>query len=425
MSFNLSLPYRLWTCRLSSGEARAFLLDSQGLPDDYSTLYVTCKLRNTGKSVASQEAALNAINILYSHCLQQKIDLVLRFKQGQFLDRWEVEALRGVVQRSFGPEQKARAKVIELGKGKKGHAYRPQMVKSETQRSRLTYIARYLEWLAHELNATRENSRSVDINAMCRHVLAIRPDGKTFGEDVDNNLFTVDQNEILNHVIEPSSTQNPFDPKVQLRNKLLVYLLRSLGKRRGEVLNIRLSDIHFSQHRIDIVRRADDRNDPRIKQPLVKTREHSVPLYPEMEALIEQYLLARRQVPGARKHPYLLVTHQSGPTQGQPMTIAALNKVFRVLKVSHPELKSIHPHLLRHFHGDTMAKVQLDRPQTVQSRETDRRTRNFLAGRRPESGVDATYTARTISQQASKVSMRTQQETMKAVYLPKAKGDKA
>jgi integrase len=425
MSLSISLPYRLSTTRFRSGEARAFLLDSQGVPEDHSTLYVTSKLRNTGKPLATQEAALNAINILYAHCLKNNIDLVPRFKQGRFLDEWEVEAMRGTVQRNFGPKQKAHAKVIELGQGKKGHFYQPPAVQPGTQRGRLTYIARYLEWLANQLNAKRENSRTLEIEAMCRHVRAIRPDGKTSGEDINKNRFTTHQNAILNDVVEPGSPENPFDPKVQVRNKLLVYLCRSLGKRRGEVLNIRLSDINFPAHRIDIVRRADDPVDPRKKQPLVKTREHSIPLYPEMEELIKQYIHARRQVPGARKHPYLLVTHQPGPTQGQPMTISAQNKVFSVLKASHPDLAGIHAHLLRHFHGDTMATVQLDGPQSIQSRETDRRTRNFLAGRRPESEVDATYTARAISQQASKVSIRTQRETMRTVRIPKAEGDEA
>jgi integrase len=418
VSITSSLPFRLWTTRLPSGEARSFLLNSLGVPDSYSTLFVTVTLRNAGKSVASQEAALNAINILYRHCDKHQIELLRRFKRGEFLDRWEVEALRSAVQQSFGPEQNALAKVIELGKRKKGHHYQSEPVATQTQRARLTYIARYLEWLANELNARRDNSRSLNAAAMCAHIYGVRPAASARGEDVDKNRFTRAQNKILNDVIEPGSDRNPFEPIVQLRNKLLVYLLRSIGKRRGEVLNIRVGDIRFSAHRIDIVRRADDPNDPRERQPLVKTNEHSIALYPELEDLIQEYLQVRREIPGTRKHPYLLVTHQACPTRGQPMTIEALRKVFRVLKTSAPALRSIHPHLLRHFHGDTMAQVQQDGSQSPESRETARRTRNWLAGRRPESEVDALYTRRAIEKEAADVSRRTQRETMRLQRVP-------
>lgn len=413
MSFSTSPPFSLWTTRLPSGEARAFLVDSLGVPDSYSTLFVTVMLRNAGKSVALQEATLNAINVLYRHCQKQCIDLQLRFKRGQFLDRWEVEALRSTVQQSFGSEQKALAKVIELGKGKRGHRYRSKPVATKTQRGRLTYIAQYLGWLANELNADREDARSLEIAAMCKQIYAIRPPESERGEHVDKDRFTRAQNEVLNDIIEPGSGRNPFKSAVQLRNKLIVYLLRSIGKRRGEVLNIRLADVKFSEHRIDIVRRADDPNDPRERQPLVKTNEHSIPLYPELEDLIQEYMQVRRKIPGTRKHPYLLVTHQTGRTLGHPMTIEALRKVFRVLKTSDPALRRIHPHILRHFHSDTMAQVQQHGPQTPQSRETARRTRNWLAGRRPESEVDAVYTRRAIEKEAADVSARTQRETMR------------
>ncbi len=302
MSFS-GLPFRLQTYRLPGGEARAFLLDSVGVPDSYSTLYVTATIRNAGKSVATQEAALNSINVLYLHCQEHEILLPDRFRRGEFLDRWEVEALRSTVQRNFGPERQALAKLVELAKVKKGHAYALAPVDVTTQRQRLSYIAAFLRWLAHEMSARRENSRSVAIVAMCEHILAVRPNSKRRGEHLDKNKFTKAQNETLNQLIEPDSPSNPFKRELQLRNKLLIYLLRSLGKRRGEVLNLRIADIKLREQRIDIVRRNDDPADPRTRQPLVKTREHSVPLYPELQALIEKYTAQRRTVPGARKHP--------------------------------------------------------------------------------------------------------------------------
>lgn len=209
--------------------------------------------------------------------------------------------------------------------------------------------------------------------------------------------------------IEIDGPMNPFAKSTQLRNALLICMMRLLGKRRGEVLNIQLRDIRLREQEIDIVRRADTVEDPRRLQPLVKTRQHTIPFGESLLSLISAYLKQRREVPGATKQPYLFVTHKAGPSQGQPMTIDALKEVFKKLRQSDARLSHLHPHLLRHFHSDQLAKIQQE-GFGGQDAEAHRRQRNYLSGRSPSSDLDFIYTERELSRQSRSVSLRLQQE---------------
>lgn len=415
MSSKQPLPFHLKTSLFASGERRAFLVDNDRQPEPYSTLYVTMRVRNAGLSVATQLAALTSINVLFAHAAQSGINLFERFKAGDFLDRYECEALRRSVETSHGPETKRQAVVVAIGKGKRGYVPSTRTVARATQFMRYTHIARYLNWLGGELSGESGDTRASAIDAMTANILALRPNLPKGSGDIDKNKFSKDDDALLVSVITPSSERNPFLPAVQVRNMLLVDLLRITGKRRGEVLNIRVSDIDLPKRQINIVRRANDKHDPRVNQPLVKTRSHTVPIGQSVVDLIGRYLAVRRTVPGAAKQPYLLVTHKSGPTQGQAMTIEALKEVFRTIKKAEPRLSHLHPHLLRHFSSDQIARKQHEEPASANNRESHRRERNYLAGRAPDSDVDALYTMRETDRQARAVSLRVQEDLAKSV----------
>lgn len=408
-----SLPYRLNTTRFESGIRRAFLVDAEGMPEPYSTLYVTMRVRNASQSVATQQGVLNAINVLFAHATKAGINLVERFKAGQLFDSLDCEALRRSVQVNYGPEAKRQALVVALGRGKRGYFRSARPVAQATQYQRLSYIARYLAWLGRELAGESGDGRAAAIAAMTENILALRPIVPSNGNNNDANAFTRDDDVLLRQVITTGSPLNPFTLTVQLRNELIVALMRLLGKRRGEVLNIRVRDIDLARRQINIVRRSDDPLDPRAHQPLVKTRAHTTPIGNHLIHLINEYLVERRKVPGATKQPYLLVTHKSGPTQGQAMTIEALKEVFKAIKRAEPRLSHLHPHLLRHFNSDEIANTQFSEAPNAAVREQHRRQRNYLAGRAPESEMDGHYTQRETERQAMVTSLRLQEDLSK------------
>lgn len=394
------------------GERRAFLIDDHGVPEPYSTLYVTMRLRNAGKSVATQEAHLNSINILLAHAAEHRLALYERFQSHSLLNAMECEALRVSVQQHRGPAAKSWDNVLSIKGGKNGHVYRGIAVKPAQQHSRLTHIANYLQWLWQYLSSTggnqSVNQAAYELDRMVRNILALRPMVATKGSDVTKPEFTREHYAVLSIAIKPGSEHNPFNSTVQLRNQLIVSLMALLGERRGGILNLRVGDINFGKSQINIVRRADSREDPRIHQPRVKTREHTFPVGPILMDLLRQYLDLRRSMASARKHPYLFVTHKSGPTFGKPMSIPGINQVFKTINDAALGIPTLHPHLLRHFFHTQLAEEQLSQPTTPQSRETDRRVRNELAGRRPDSEVDAAYTKHAIEREATRMALKLQ-----------------
>lgn len=396
----------------SNGERRALLIDDLGVPEPYSTLYVTMRLRNAGKSVATQEAHLNSINVLLAHALDHRIELNERFGRNSILNAMECEALRLSVQQHRGPAAKAQQNVLSIKGGKHGHVYKGMTVKPAQQHSRLTHIASYLQWLWQYLSSTglRQNNDqgAYELDRMVRNILVLRPMVSNRGRDVTKPEFTRQHYAVLSAAMKPGSEHNPFSSEVQLRNQLIISLMALLGERRGGILNLRVGDINFGKSQIDIIRRSDSKEDPRIHQPRVKTREHTIPVGPALMDLIRQYLALRRSIPGIGKRPYMLVTHKPGPTQGKPMTIAGLNQVFKTINDAALGIPKLYPHLLRHFFQTQLAEEQLSQPATPQSRETDRRVRNELAGRRPDSEVDSIYTKHAIEREAAKVALKVQ-----------------
>lgn len=392
MSLSQPLPFQLSRALLPGGERRSFLVGQNGMEDDYSSLFVVSTIRNPGLSVASQEAALNAVNVLSGFCRHHQIDLAARLQAGTYLSFLECEALSNFARQSFGAEAKRHQKIVSLGKVRRGYAYAIPAVARQTHFKRLTHIADFVEWMAKYLLTHVSTERMTRIAEMRREILRHRGSSAPSRDDFDVKPFTLRHNKILNDLIAPGSERNPFSPELQLRNLLLVELHRQTGIRRGEALSIQVRDIDHVKRQITIRRRHDASDDPRVDQPVAKTEGRTIPISVYLTELLVQYVNQRRTVPGATKHRYLFVTHKSGPTQGQPMSKAALKEVFGTLAEADERISHIRAHLLRHFFSNELAKLQQEQGGDEDSRELHKRVRNYLAGRKQHSEVDAVYT---------------------------------
>lgn len=400
MSISQSLPFQLAKALLPNGERRPYLVGRDGMEDDYCSLFAVSTLRNRGLSVASQEAALNAVNVLSGFCQVKQIDLAGRLRAGKYLTSIECEALSNFARQSFGAEARRYQKVVALGKVRRGYAYAVPSVARHTHFKRLTHIADFVEWMAKYLLTHLSPERMLRIAEMREDVLRHRGSASPVRDDFDDEEFTQRHNQALNDVIAPGSERNPFRPELQLRNLLLVELLRQTGIRRGEVLSLQVRDVDHVKRQITVRRRHDATDDPRVDQPVSKTDGRTIPISVYLTELIVQYVAQRRTVPGATKHRYLFVTHKAGPTQGQPMTKAALKEVFETLAASDELLSSVRTHLLRHFFSSELAKLQHESGADEDSKDLHRRVRNYLAGRKQHSEVDAVYTQMETKRQA-------------------------
>ncbi|HFX3164121.1 TPA: tyrosine-type recombinase/integrase, partial [Pseudomonas aeruginosa] len=175
-------------------------------------------------------------------------------------------------------------------------------------------------------------------------------------------------------------------------------------------LNVKISDINFQSEELTVVRRADDPEDPRKDQPLVKTRDRKIPLSPGLCKLTHEYITkTRRATEGARRHPFLFIAMGTGA----PLSLSAVNVIFAELRNAfNGEFDAVTPHVLRHTWNDRFSDV-MDKLKVSEAEEE--RMRSFLMGWAPTSKTSASYTRRHIRLKAQQVSLAMQSKQAEGV----------
>jgi len=359
------------------------LVDSSGLPLYYPNLYVTTQVRNKSLSFSAMESTLSGISVLNRFLDERGGDFQLRFHEGRFLDDSELDAIRDYCQikfrtRTTREDSKGVFTLEEL-------QWSDEKVSAETEYVRLTVIAKYLKWLAEQMIGVKGLSE--------------------------------DQLDLLFELFRPESDLNPFkDKSIRVRNRLIFLMLYHLGLRGGELLNIRIRDMDFGSNQLIIARRADEKDDPRKDQPLVKTLDRRLPIKDTLAKEIHNYIIQeRREVDNSSKNDFLFVTHKSGPTQGQPLSKSAYKKIIDVVRKASPSLFNLTGHQLRHAWNEAFFD-QMDSMDEPPSAEQQEKIRSYLMGWKEGSGSAATYNKRFIRRKANEAAMNLQEGM---VRLPK------
>jgi integrase len=281
-------------------------------------------------------------------------------------------------------------------------------VGSPTQYMRLTTIAKYLKWFANHMISRPSLADYNRIRSVETQIMSRRPSRKGRNKDEDRSLSDL-QLEALFEVIRIGSEYNPFTPEIQRRNRLIVLLLYHLGIRGGELLNIKVSDIDFSKHQVKVLRRADEKDDPRVREPNVKTLERTLPISETLSRELHEYVTAdRRKVPNAKRNSFLFVTHKLGPALGQPISKSGYHKVMAVVKAVSPTLSALAGHMLRHTWNRKFSE-HMDSMDNPPSEERQEQIRSYLMGWKPGSGSAAHYNKRFRQEQANKAALALQE----------------
>ena len=415
--------YRLRPLTFDGGERYPMLLDAQGMPHWYATLFVTTQLRNAGKAANTMMSVLSAIRSLLAWASQNSIVLEDRFAQRLFLGVQEIESLwRHLATRHADrvPAEQS-AKVLrpprnaEQGRARITQGQRG--VAGNTLYVRISYVATYLQWLATRV--IEQSARHVDvatmegIRGMGTRLNARRPSKRRSAARILRRGLSEAQQQSLLELIAPGGRKNPFAPAVQGRNELIVLMLYHLGIRAGELLALRVDDIDFQQNTVLITRRHGDAQDPRRNQPVAKTADRRIPIADGLARRISTYVMQeRRKVPNAKRHPYLFVTHRSGPFLGAPLSIPSLIKLFAEIQGADPEhLGTLSAHVLRHTANDRLSGL-MSRNRTNPAIED--KMRSYLMGWKEGSGTAAVYTRRHVEQAAQKISLQLQDELLRS-----------
>jgi integrase len=337
-----------------------------------------------------------------------------RFSKSHFFSESELDAIRDFCQKRQETEAKGGVLLPENNQ--------KEMVGKSTEYTRLTVIAEYVQWLAQMLLMNNIDKQSrVEIQQMATRLKARRPPRRNRNIVNDVKGLTAEHIEVAFEVFRPDSPDNPFaDLGVRVRNRLIFLLLYHLGLRGGELLNIRINDFDFQKNQLLIPRRADELGDPRTYQPLVKTMDRVLPIKDRLIKAVHGYILTQRKaVPRATKNNYLLVTHKSGPSQGQPLSISGYKRIIKVVKKAAPDLYKFTGHQLRHTWNENFSRM-MDSMDETPSAEKQEQIRSYLMGWKDGSGTAATYNKRFIVEKAHEAALK-QQDSM--VRLPEGVND--
>ncbi len=383
-----------------NGERLKIIVNKEsGLPLFYPNLYITSQIRGSSKSVATIQSFIISIKVLVSWCDEYDIDIESRFELNDWLKVQEIDSLRDHCSLILKSSEYEKNKVTGL---KRSHSDL-RSVSSATKYIRMTFIADYINWLAEILSipSSNDNHRSA-IDVMQKRIKTHRPKKKGRSETAreDKGLDSRVLMEVL-EVSKPYNDKNPyFGYELQVRNALVIALLHYLGIRRGELLNLRVEDINFITNEIRIIRRADSNLDQRVHQPLVKTEERVLPISDKLAERLTEYVTSiRSKYPLAKKHPYLFVTHKSGPYLGKPLSNSGFGKLMRTLQSVADDFSKVHAHAFRHSWNYSFSKI-LDQSKNNESPEKEEQMRSYLMGWKDTSGTAAIYNRRHIKEKA-------------------------
>lgn len=388
------------------GERFCSLVDTEtGKPLIYPTLFIISQMRR--KSFSLVNSATSALKTAYDFFEYFKIDLHERIKSRAFLEIYELDALQMWCQ-----NKKTRAlvtNVIPLCNIKIANdSINPVSERYEHQR--LTHIANYITWLSDRIAGIADDRQTRLHAVKCANAIkARRPANNRRTLIADDGLTDIDLNKIFS-LLDPDAPHNKSKSYgICLRNYVAFSILRDTGIRSGELLGLKISDFDCNTNppRIRIIRRADEAEDSRQRQPLVKSNERTIPISEGLASLIDNYIKNyRRKISNARKHPYLIIAHRNGNgcTAGLPLSINTYQSIVSKLRCSTMEVLEEKTHLRGHEFRKAwnrrFSELFDNNPSLTQSPDEQEKIRSEIMGWNPNGAMAQLYNHRFIRKKA-------------------------
>lgn len=347
--------------KMNTGERMPLLLDENGVPDFWATLYVVNLLRSRAQNTIQQ--ALSVLRHLRAWEDYHKRDLSQEFRQGRFLTDGDIQSLADHCAYDVAAFTDRTTKENNRAKGARAFSVTnllafktPVPIKTvqfNTQYNRLTTVASFLKFVAETVCRVRPDRREsqAKINRMHEQLLRKRPKSSA---SKSRGRYAHISADVCRHFVEISAPNHPDNPfrigEGRHRNYLMVRIAYELGLRAGEILGLWVADIELGpKPMLSVVRRHNHPLDPRKKQAVAKTRERILPLSRKLASELNNYILSERSKHfAADKHPILFTASQD-PWRGHPLTYKSFVKVFSLIgQVDPDKFADISPHAFRH-----------------------------------------------------------------------------
>jgi integrase len=353
------------TVLMETGERFPLLSTEDGPMFEPALFAISMRTKNLATNTILQ--AMRSIAVLQHTLDRLGIDLNQRIELGTHLSLNEIDQIvadakleiRELDKQTPHPFiAKPRKKILSLEQARLNltRTKPPQEVSSNTAVIRLFYIRTYLNWQIQNRALRLDTnfavrSKILELSDLVDKALREKTPSLTGNSKGTRLGLTRESQKLLLEVIEPNHALNPWShAHTKERNSLIVHMLLELGLRRGELLGLRIRDIDTANQKINIELRPDDIEDPRLYEPNGKTKDRTLPASPLLLRRIANYIKGPRyEIKPARKNPFLLVA-----SDGQPLSISGLAKIFKPLQNSTPELCMVIAHLMRHTFNDNI-----------------------------------------------------------------------
>ncbi len=374
------------------------------------------RFRRKGRASNTIHVVCCVLALLYRELAAAQVNLMGRLEQGRFLTLPELERLASAAQ--FRAEDLASGEdsgnpnVISMARirlRRKGGEKKAKSVEAATQASRLRYMADFLgfvsEYVGAGLPAPQRRELELEsaraLKAFREHVPPVSKRAK-LGARVG---LSEEEQKRLQDVVRPGSPTNPWARDyVQSRNWVIVVLLLATGMRRGELLGLQLGDLHATQPKLSILRRADAAEDSRRAQPGTKTHDREIELNPSIMRVLWAYInKERQQIKAARAVPQIFVSDD-----GKPLSQSSIDKLFLQLRAACPGLPGrLTSHVMRHTWNERFS----EQAEALGLSESDEeKARNSQQGWSDNSKMGANYTRRHTERKGREVSLKLQEK---------------
>ncbi len=403
------------TVEIMINGSRAKVLVQGCMPVYYPNLYATLEL--SARALNTQKKYLEHIGLFEYFLEYESIDLIARLEQRpKSLYLTDEEISRFVSDAAF---QKA-----TLDKKYTGVRLLPaafEFVGRIHAQQRIEAVRDYLKFLYGKLGdeSTREAAVE-DVEARInRKVKAAKPAWKKKKNDEMKGL-TQQERERLLEVMHPDSAENPFANKaLKLRNYIVLLLGLDMGLRRSEMLLIKLSDIHWHSGQLSVVNLEDEGIDTRPEAPQFKTHERQLVMSEDLiwalRDYVDTYRVLKKGASEAKKTPFLLVSHRRN--EGRALSIKALDGVLPRVGAAVPELKHVHPHILRHDAVYTLLESMRDELEALTPEDRTTKVQKILTyafGWSDESNMPSLYGAKFWKEESDRA-MKKRSDKFKAI----------
>lgn len=375
---------------MNDGTRSCQITHSNLIPVVYPNLYLVSEMENEKYTSSTRLAVAKVITMLLNFFEKRKIDLEKVINEKCFLAK---EDIKDIIE--YMTKRKAKGNIYGLNN---------REVSSGAKCYRVKVAFRYIRWLCEYLIGSEAHidSQAILFLRMLNGYTPRKKIADTYymgdGKAIDST-----QKKALFRYVGANSSSNIYSENVRKRNELIIILLYSLGIRKGELLNLRVSDVDFEKHTILIIKRHGDKFDCRVNQPVVKTLSRKMKVSEWVIGKIIEYIQTeRKNYIGKKPHDFLIISHRGGKLAGLPMSVSSYEKTIQKIREHDPILKEFSGHSLRHTWNYEFS-MKMENLKTSLNGLSSELIRSYAMGWSTNSQMSNVYNSTYVLKQANRI----------------------